>query len=292
MSTKFDAPKKTLKNDLLRFKISLFLIVISLCFFGIRVLINASNTTESYLNTPKIGDFYLIENSYSKDTSYYFLRLAEINSTKDSFIFYTNQKFYPQQPSELSEDDFLTRKEQWISSQYLDTLFKANKILSIQRNTAISASNNKIKSKVNIDAKYTYITSDTLPKVWQTLLSLKFDIYFDQELDDVFFKPMYTEEIKKLDGTRITLKAFMYSEEASNGSVLLSAYCVKSQNTSASLSAESLIEIPNTPALVFKACKSCIVRGELSLNTDDYLKIPYSLKNIDFIRCEDLGSDD
>jgi hypothetical protein len=287
MSTKSETPKKSLKSYLSKLKVPLFLIIVILFLIGITSTKNETNPTETYLNTPEIGDLYLIRNSYPEDTSYYFLRLGAINSTKDSFSFYLNQNFYSQRPSELSEDDYFVRQERRISAQYLDTLFKENKILSIQRSSDISASFNKIKE---VDTKLTHTTSDTFSKVWQTLLSLKFDIYFDKKLDDVFFKPMYTEDIKKLDGTTITLKAFMYAEGASNTSILLSAYRVNPRNTCVSTSVESMIEIPNTPGLVFKACKSCVVRGELSLNTDDYLKVPYSLKNIEFIRCEDLES--
>lgn len=287
MNTKFDF-QKALKPFALRLKEPLFLIIVGFCWIWLYPNLSEKNRIESYFNAPEIGDVYLIENSDESDTSYAFLRLNDMDSTQDSFFFYWSQKLYPQIPSKLADDDYFVAEERLFMDKDLRNLFKEHKIIYIKRNYDIPISYQKIKPPQKATPKNFYVPSDTSTKVWQTLLSLSFEISFDEKSDDVLFKPMYTEAIRKLDGRRVTLKAFMYAQNDSDGSILLSAYCVNPQNTCGSFNAESIVEIPKMPNLIFEPCRSCIVRGELSLNRDDYLKTPYSLTNIDFIRCEDL----
>lgn len=282
--------QKVLKTFSLRLKEPLFLIAVGCCLIGLYPRLSEQNTIESYFNIPKIGDVYLIEISSESDTSYAFLRLVNMDSTQDSFFFYWSQKLYPQKPSRLAADDYFVGKERLFMDRDLRNLFKEHKIISIKRNHDIPASYQKIKPPEQTKLKDFCVSSDASTKIWETLLSLRFEISFDEGSEDVLFKPMYTEAIKKLDGKRVTLKAFMYAEDDSDGSILLSAYCENFRNSCmSSTSAESIVEIPKMPELSFEPCRSCVVRGELSLNTDDYLEVPYRLKNIDFIRCEDLG---
>jgi hypothetical protein len=265
------------------------LIIVALFFISVAFqAMNKENRTETYLNNPEIGDVYLIRNSYEQDTSYSFLRLVNINSTKDSLSFYGNEKLYLQRPSKLSDEDYFIPQKHLITSKHLNALFKENKIISIERSDGLPQSYKEIRPKEKVDSNYIYVRPDSSISIWGTLLSLKFDISFDEKSNDIVFKPKFNESIRKLNGLTVTIKAFMYTEDVSNGSILLSAYCENPRNSCTPPTVESLIEMPKTPGLMFKSCKSCIVRGELNINTDDLLKIPYSLKNIDFLYCEDF----
>lgn len=247
---------------------------------------NQANTLEEYLKNPQIGDVYLIEHTLAKDTSYQFLRIADLDLDNDVLTFYPTKKHYIQSPSALDPDDYFFVEERKIPYQYITELFKENKILSIQRSRDIAPSFNKIKLKEKTDSTFVYTANDS--NVWETLLSLKYDIYFDEVKDDVVFKPKPSQAIKDLDGKMITLKAFMYSEDESDGSIYFSAFPKNLYSCIAS-STEDMIKIPPIPNLTFEDHKSCIIRGKLKLNTTDFFQVPYSLKEIDCIICEPLN---
>ena len=49
--------------------------------------------------------------------------------------------------------------------------------------------------------------------VWEDLLTLAFDISYDQAVDDVVFKPLYSKRIKKHEGQIIEIEGFMIPYE-------------------------------------------------------------------------------
>lgn len=265
------------------------LIVTALFFVGmIMKRTDAKNNIETYINAPEIGDVYLVRNPIGQDTIYQFFRLADIDSTGDSIsCYYSKKNIYSKKPSTLAVDDYFIADEKIITREYLNRSYKANNIVSVWRNKDIPAPYQKIMSRERTESSYVYIPPEISSETWQTLLSLKFTIYFDEALDDVVFEPHFNEAIKRLDGEIITIKAFMYSEGNLDEFILLSAYRFQYPSCT-SPSVESLIKVPKTLEMKLDKCKSCVIRGELEINFDKPLEFPYSLKNIEFMYCEEL----
>lgn len=248
--------------------------------------VDGKNDIETYFNAPQIGDVYLIENPIGQDTIYYFFRLADIYSTRDSISCYYSKKYiYSEKPLTLSVDDYFIADEKIVIREYLDRLHETNRILSIWRGKEVPVSCQKIKPKETIHSSRLYISPDISTEVWQTLLSLRLTVYFDETVDDVIFKPNFNEAIKKLDGEVLTIKAFIDLKNSSDETIWLSAYqpvysCILPD-------LQGIIGIPRTPKMNFDECTSCVVRGELDINEDKPLELPYRLKNIEFMYCDE-----
>ena len=127
---------------------------------------------------------------------------------------------------------------------------------------------------------------------WETLLSLKFTIKFDEELDDVIFKPKFTKEIKKLEQEIIEIEGFIIPHDIASASMddlednsskfMFSAFPIASCFFCGAAGAESVIEV--SPAKPINFDKNSIkIKGRLKLNENDYLKLPYQLENAELV---------
>ena len=127
---------------------------------------------------------------------------------------------------------------------------------------------------------------------WETLLSLKFTIKFDEELDDVIFKPNFTKKIKALEDQLIELEGFIIphdiaamalgDEDGASSRFMFSAFPVASCFFCGAAGAESVIEVSPAKGIAFDKNKIRI-RGKLKLNDKDYLKLPYQLLEAELV---------
>ena len=77
-------------------------------------------------------------------------------------------------------------------------------------------------------------------KTWKILTSLQFDMKFDEKIDDVVFKPLFTKAIKNLDGKFIIINAYMYAQNEDNNTIILSYKPINLRNVCSSFGAELL----------------------------------------------------
>lgn len=125
--------------------------------------------------------------------------------------------------------------------------------------------------------------------IWEILLTLKFDIRFDAELDDVIFAPKFTKQIKDLENTMIELTGFIIPDDISNISgqtndkgqrFMFSAFPLANCFFCGGAGAESVVEVfPKSPINYSK--DKIILKGKLKLNSDDLLRLPYILEDVE-----------
>ncbi len=139
------------------------------------------------------------------------------------------------------------------------------------------------------------ITEEAPPEgVWAELLKLKFKISFDLEIDDVAYRPLFTDEIKKLEGTIIELKGFVIPHDIAATTIdisddgqrfMFSAFPLAQCFFCGGAGAESVVEVfPKNPIPYSK--QKIILRGKLKFNRTDFLKLPYILEDAEWIESE------
>jgi hypothetical protein len=125
--------------------------------------------------------------------------------------------------------------------------------------------------------------------VWKTLLRLTFDIKYDERVDDIVFKPMFTADIRKLENKEITIQGYILPHDITkmgggkgspnDGSMFIfSAYPAATCFYCGGAGPESVIEVYPSAAIPFSK-QLVTIKGKLELNETDFLQLAYKLKN-------------
>lgn len=127
---------------------------------------------------------------------------------------------------------------------------------------------------------------------WEVLSELKFDIRFDEELDDVVFTPKPSKAIKRLIGKEITLQAFKSSlfeedSDSKTNKIYLCRYKTQIMDCCGGYGAEAYIEVQTDEKIEIKEGKPYVIKGVFELNTKDYLNLPFILKDAECLNCEE-----
>jgi hypothetical protein len=128
--------------------------------------------------------------------------------------------------------------------------------------------------------------------VWEDLLQLKFKISFDEEVDDVTFKPKFTELIRSYEGQMIEVEGFIIPHNIAADAMgdvddqgdkfMFSAFPLASCFFCGGAGSESVMEaFPKAP--INYTTKKITVRGRLKLNDKDLLKLPYILEEVTLV---------
>jgi len=124
---------------------------------------------------------------------------------------------------------------------------------------------------------------------WEDLLTLKFDIRFDESVDDVIFEPKLSERVRQYEGKTIELEGFiiphdiaadaMASMDNDGQQFMFSAFPLASCFFCGGAGAESVMEaFPKNPLQYTD--QKVTIRGRLEFNTTDFLQLPYQLKDV------------
>jgi hypothetical protein len=124
---------------------------------------------------------------------------------------------------------------------------------------------------------------------WVDLLTLKFDIRFDESVDDVIFEPKLSKRVRQHEGEIIEIEGFiiphdiaadaMASIDDDGQQFMFSAYPLASCFFCGGAGAESVMEaFPKDPLQYTD--RKIKIRGRLEFNTTDFLKLPYLLKDV------------
>jgi len=124
---------------------------------------------------------------------------------------------------------------------------------------------------------------------WEELLKLKFSIKFDEEVDDVIFKPKFTKKIKEFENKVIEIEGFIIPYDIAASAManldddgqkfMFSAYPLASCFFCGGAGAESVMEVfPKKP--LSYTDKKIKIKGKFLLNNEDYLQLPYILKDV------------
>jgi hypothetical protein len=124
---------------------------------------------------------------------------------------------------------------------------------------------------------------------WEDLLTLKFDISFDESVDDVIFEPKISKKVRQYEGKIIEIEGFiiphdiaadaMASLDDNGQQFMFSAFPLASCFFCGGAGAESVMEaFPKDPLQYTD--RKVKIRGRLEFNTTDFLKLPYQLKDV------------
>jgi hypothetical protein len=127
---------------------------------------------------------------------------------------------------------------------------------------------------------------------WEELLKLKFSIKFDEDVDDVIFEPKFTKKIKAFENKVIEIEGFiipydiaasaMASLDDDGQKFMFSAFPLASCFFCGGAGAESVMEVfPKNP--LSYTDKKIKLKGKFLLNNEDYLQLPYILKDAVFV---------
>lgn len=124
---------------------------------------------------------------------------------------------------------------------------------------------------------------------WADLLELKFAISFDEEVDDVIFKPKFTKKIRSYQDKIIEVEGFIIPHNIAADAMgdlnddgakfMFSAYPLASCFFCGGAGAESVMEAyPKNPIEYTE--RKIKIRGKLTFNEEDFLQLPYVLKDV------------
>lgn len=112
------------------------------------LLVNANIRTQkekaTFIENPKVGDVYLIRKDDKNSSSYYFLRVAEING--DTVLAYHNNLIYNGFVTKLNDDDFFDKGELLIfTRKELKGMLDLGEINSVERNYGTENGFNRVR---------------------------------------------------------------------------------------------------------------------------------------------------
>ncbi|MFK7796562.1 MAG: hypothetical protein AB8E82_03850 [Aureispira sp.] len=128
--------------------------------------------------------------------------------------------------------------------------------------------------------------------VWEDLLKLKFKISFDEAVDDVVFRPKFTELIRSYEGQIIEVEGFIIPHNIAADAMgdvndqgdkfMFSAFPLASCFFCGGAGSESVMEaFPKDP--INYTTKKITVRGRLKLNDEDLMKLPYIIEDVTLV---------
>lgn len=140
-----------------------------------------------------------------------------------------------------------------------------------------------------MDGKFVVETEEQPSGPWEDLLTLKFAIRFDESVDDVIFEPKFSKKINKYEGKTIEVEGFVIPHDVAADAManldddgqkfMFSAFPLASCFFCGGAGAESVMEaFPKEPLQYTE--QKIKIRGRLEFNTDDFLQLPYLLKDV------------
>lgn len=114
----------------------------------ILLLVNANLNTQKekkkFVDNPMVGDVYRISKDENNSTSYYFLRVSQING--DTVFAYHNNLVYGGFITKLNDDDFFVKTDELIFTKNgLKEMLDRAEINSVERNYGDSEGFNRIR---------------------------------------------------------------------------------------------------------------------------------------------------
>ncbi|BDS12447.1 hypothetical protein [Aureispira anguillae] len=124
---------------------------------------------------------------------------------------------------------------------------------------------------------------------WEDLLNLKFSIRFDETVDDVIFEPKFSKKIRSYENKIIEVEGFIIPHDVAADAMadleddgqkfMFSAFPLASCFFCGGAGAESVMEaFPKNPIEYTE--RKIKIRGRLVFNEEDFLKLPYLLKDV------------
>ncbi len=115
--------------------------------------------------------------------------------------------------------------------------------------------------------------------LWKTLTKITYKKEYDELMGFKIDKPVFSEDIKKLDGEMVTVKGFIIPTEGykSHKEFIFSAYPYSMCFFCGGAGPETVMEVITSKAVKYTA-EAITLRGKLVLNADDINRLMYGLE--------------
>ena len=125
----------------------------------------------------------------------------------------------------------------------------------------------------------------TTGSLWKTLAKITYKKEYDEFLGFKIDKPVFSEEIKALNGKEVTVKGFIIPVEGykSHKEFILSAFPYSMCFFCGGAGPESVMEVKSLDAIEYSA-EAIVIKGKLKLNTDDVNQLMYSLTDARLVK--------
>lgn len=120
--------------------------------------------------------------------------------------------------------------------------------------------------------------STATESLWKTLAKITYKKEYDEFLGFKIDKPVFSEEIKALNGKEVTVKGFIIPVEGYKGhkEFILSAFPYSMCFFCGGAGPESVMEVSAIEPIEYSA-ESVTIKGKLTLNSSDVNKLMYSM---------------
>lgn len=121
--------------------------------------------------------------------------------------------------------------------------------------------------------------------LWKTLTKITYVKEYDEFLGFKIDKPVFSEEIKALNGKEVTVKGFIIPVEGYKGHTefIFSAYPYSMCFFCGGAGPESVMEVQAIEAINYTA-ESIVLKGKLHLNGEDVNKLMFSLSDARMVK--------
>lgn len=121
--------------------------------------------------------------------------------------------------------------------------------------------------------------------LWKTLAKITYKKEYDDFLGFKIDKPVFSEEIKALNGKEVTVKGFVIPVEGykSHKEFIFSAFPYSMCFFCGGAGPESVMEVLASEAVEYSA-EAITLRGKLKLNSDDVNKLMYELTDARLVK--------
>lgn len=120
---------------------------------------------------------------------------------------------------------------------------------------------------------------------WKTLGKVTYKKEYDEMLGFKVDVPIFSDEIKKLEGKEVTIKGYIIPVEGykSHKEFIFSAYPYSMCFFCGGAGPETVLEVKAKTAVPFTA-DPITIKGKLHLNSTDINKLMYSLSNVELVK--------
>ena len=125
----------------------------------------------------------------------------------------------------------------------------------------------------------------TTDNLWKTLAKITYKKEYDEFLGFKIDKPVFSEEIKALNGKEVTVKGFIIPVEGykSHKEFIFSAFPYSMCFFCGGAGPESVMEVTAIEPVVYSA-ESIVLKGKLKLNNDDVNKLMFALTDAKIVK--------
>ncbi len=122
-------------------------------------------------------------------------------------------------------------------------------------------------------------------KVWKTLSKITFRKEYNEMMGFKVDVPVFSEEVKALEGKEITVKGYIIPVEGYKGhkEFIFSAFPYNMCFFCGGAGPETVMEVYADEAIEYTA-EPITIRGKLELNTDDINRLIYALRGVEKVK--------